>query len=152
HAWDTDFVERVLDDISEYPAETAHLSIVLTTLWESRGGDSDLKNYELLGGVPGILKDYLWKTVDAMTQHDLVRSVLKAFVSPERRKSQVTIEDLAAELTKKDTPIKREELTSICDRLIQLRLLRQVPVGASEAYELSHDLLAEAIAETVNKE
>ena len=63
--WDNDLVEKLLDDISEYPAETAHLSIVLTTLWDQRDIDSDLVSYNRLSGVAGILKDYLWKSVES---------------------------------------------------------------------------------------
>jgi len=151
-AWSVEFVERLLDDISVYPAETGHLSIVLTTLWKSRNDNSDISNYELLGGVAGILKNYLWDVVDRMRCKELVRSVLKAFVSPEKRKSQITIEDLVADLRKSSPPVPRDQLQSICGELVNLRLLRQAHGSSELTFELSHDLLADAIAETINKE
>jgi len=150
--WDSEIVDRILDDISTYPAETAQLSLLLTTLWENRSAESDMKNYLRLGGVAGILRDYLWKAVDSMERRDDVRTVLKAFVSPEKRKSQISIEDLEAEIRRSKPDESRHDISLICDQLIDLRLLRRVPTGRNVMFELSHDLLADAIAETIGKE
>jgi formylglycine-generating enzyme required for sulfatase activity len=150
--WEPELVEQLLDDIAEYPGETAHLSIVLTTLWDRRGKESDLDLYTGLGGVRGILKDYLWQAVDRMPRATIVREVLKAFVSPEKRKSQIVLADLVAELDRRKYAITLSEATSICQDLVEQRLIRQISLKEGLVFELSHDLLADVIGETINKE
>ena len=87
-----------------------------------------------------------------MERRNDVRTVLKAFVSPEKRKSQISVEDLEAEIRRNKPDISKDDIGLICDQLIDLRLLRRVPTGRIVMFELSHDLLADAIAETIGKE
>ncbi|MBM3210649.1 hypothetical protein FJZ33_00400 [Candidatus Poribacteria bacterium] len=150
--WSLKFVERLLEDIDRCPGETAHLSIVLTTLWDERkNSESDLETYARLGGVEEILANYLWGVIKSMPHSEKVEQVLKAFVSPEHRKSQVSIADLIAEARKKDSMLSDEEIQSICNDLISVRLVRTV-IGQENLYELSHDVLATEIAEKVTED
>jgi formylglycine-generating enzyme required for sulfatase activity len=150
--WSKDLVDKLIDDFRRYPGETAHLSIVLSTLWEQRkSSETDIKAYEELGGVEGILTNYLWGAVDKLPNPAQVKQVLKSFVSPERRKSQINIEEVIAEANKRNVELSRAEAHTICNQLLSARLLRSVS-GELEIYELSHDVLATTISEEISDE
>jgi len=151
--WSNAFIEMLLSDIGYMDRETAHLSIVLTVLWRKRIAlqSNDIDLYESLGRASGILKNYLWDEIDRLTNKDKIKEVIKAFVSPEKRKSRVSIEDLTIEMQKKGMDINPNLLAIICNQLIDLRLIRLV-TGDINVYELSHDCLAEEISKTVSED
>lgn len=150
--WSQMLVDKLIEDFRRFPGETAHLSIVLTTLWDQRtDSETDLKIYEKLRGVEGILTNYLWGAVETMPQSEKVEQVLKCFVSPERRKSQIHIDDIIAESGKRNFELTPSDVRGICIQLLASRLIRAV-AGEVEVYELSHDVLAATISEVISED
>ncbi|MDQ3806694.1 MAG: SIR2 family protein, partial [Thermoproteota archaeon] len=136
--WSQELVDNLIDDFRRYPGETAHLSIVLSTLWDQRkSAETDIEVYKELGGVEGILTNYLWGAVEKLPNSQKVKQVLKSFVSPERRKSQINIDEIIAEANKRDFQLTPTDARTICNQLLSARLIRSVS-GERELYELSH--------------
>jgi iron(II)-dependent oxidoreductase len=147
--WDRLLVDTLMQDIARQPGETAHLSIVLTTLWDERRDDeTELDTYERLGRAEGILTDYLWGAVKNMPEPERTELVLKAFVSPERRKAQASIDDLVADVRRNDSAAGEKEVRLVCRRLVAARLVKAV-ADSPDLYELTHDLLASTIGQRV---
>jgi len=151
--WSPELINQLEEDLASQQIESAHLSIILTVLWEKRNSkEKDLDTYKRLGQINGILGNYLWDRIHPQSDSAELEEILKAFVSPENRKTQVTVDDLYAELSYKKIEIDKSNILKICDRLIDYRLVRKVIIDLLDYLELSHDMVAIEIGKKISGE
>ncbi len=150
--WDEAFIDEILRTFEQDDIDTAHISIILTRLWELRSPKKrDLLLYRELGEVKGILSNYLWTEIRKSPNNLLIEKVLKVFVSHEKRKLQVSIFDIYSEIKVDKKTIALQNITEICNELIELRLIRKASKN-EDLFELSHDLLAKDISERISED
>jgi formylglycine-generating enzyme required for sulfatase activity/energy-coupling factor transporter ATP-binding protein EcfA2 len=148
--WSDELISLLLGDLALIDGETAHLSIAITILWERRGeGTDDVATYRALGGVKGILEEYLWGAIAKLPDSDRVTRVLETFVSPERRRVQLTVPEVTADLGESGAA-GEEQVTQVCQALVKLRLLRPVD-NQDGVFELAHDILAASLAARISE-
>jgi WD40 repeat protein len=127
--------------------ETPYLQVVMQRLWEvEREAGSDLLRHstlERLGGPARIVGEHLERALDALSpaQKQLAARVFNHLVTPSGMKIAHGTSDLAGYVA-----VPRDELELVLQTLARERILRPVlGVGAEPAYEIFHDVLADAV-------
>ena len=100
--------------------------------------------YQKLGGVAGILRDYLKHQLDQLPQDEQAASwkVLRALITADRKRAVRTYDDLAEEL--RIGGVTKGQLDTVLARLVERRLVSIQP-SAVETLELVHDYLVKEI-------
>lgn len=128
--------------------ETLLLQLVMARLWEARGqrGPYVLRRetFDELGGVDGIVEDYVTGTLDALDpeRQELAAEILEHLVTPSRLRLAQRAGDLAG-----FADVTEPELSPLLDELADRRILRLVAGSdpADTRYEVHHESLADAV-------
>jgi Cdc6-like AAA superfamily ATPase len=127
------------------------LQLVCDALYErARGQGRDsitMADYEAMGGARDILARYIQ---EALREHpgeerEVAKKVLGSLVSSQATKTAMGQGSITAEVGAEDEVLER-----VLSRLIRQRLVRRLDVAP--AYELAHDILADAIAGWIGEE
>jgi len=142
----------------ELPIETPVLQLLLKRLWEEERNSGShrlrLSTFEeKLGGAEHIIGDYLEEVLNTQldeAQRETAAQVLRFLVTPSGTKTAHEPGDLA-EWAK----LEVDQVRSVLDALSlrpNTRILRKVSVpGQADRYEISHDVLAQAILRWVRE-
>jgi len=113
---------------------TTHYSLSLSLLQQA-------------GDVKDLLGSFLEGQINALDEPETGLTILKAFVSVQGTKRQVTEEEVVEFSKTLGNPVAHEKLTELIQRFVNLRILRDK--DESNRYELRHDSLAAKIYEKI---
>lgn len=144
-------VEVILDELLKSEREIApQLQLVCQKLSEgvSHGATITFDQYRALGGVEGVLRDYLKHELASIPEdeRDCADRVFKALVTWQIRRASKSYQELTAELAKRK--IDAHLLERVLARLQGRRLIQvqqETAIKAERIYELAHDYLLNEI-------
>jgi hypothetical protein len=138
-------IDTLLDDLAPEKSELPHLQIVCTELFQQLGPQQtilQLKMYQKLGGIEGILSSYLSNVLVQLpaNQRIIAKAVLKELVSAEATRRILSRDLLQARL---DANV--DELDDVLNKLVNVRLVHRDEIDDEPIYELAHDYLVKEI-------
>jgi hypothetical protein len=145
-----ELADAILDDLSPDTVFPAHLQIVCDKLyreWAGRG-ELNLETYERLGRASSILKNYLGEALGHLPSEEqgVARKVLQMLITSRGTRAAVGLTEIATYL--QCALAKAEQVLN--DLVHRSRLVTQVD-GMPNRYELTHDLLAGAVATWIDE-
>ncbi len=152
-AFEPALLEGLLNDLAKDEMEPPHLQIVCTRLYEAlMPGERVITetHYQNLGGVKGILGDYLRHEVEKLGRDvPLARAILAELVTSENTRQALSDSELHERLIQRhDLP----RLECVLASLVTARLLQRNEMEGTVRYELAHEHLIEQIHAWVTAE
>ena len=143
--FETELVEKLLEDLSREGIEPAQLQIVCDRLYEAKPSGQHtigLHTYEHLGRAERILSQYLDYALSQFGLQDrrVARAILKHMVSSSEVLAISPIEKISEQLG-----FEEERIERVMARLVDFRLLRGVGEERSKQYQLVHEYLTTEI-------
>jgi hypothetical protein len=155
-------VDQLLDDLLDEQADPLaegedggvmppQLQLVCDSLYESARGEGrqaiTMDDYEAMGGARNILARHIEEALREHPgqEHEVAKRVLTALVTSHATKIAMDQKSICAEVGAEAEVVER-----VLTRLVRQRLVRRLDEG--RAYELTHDILANAIAGWIGEE
>lgn len=149
YTYESSLVNTLLDALFDQGVMPPHLQLVCNALFRNaRARDSHniiLKDYQELGGVQGVLRNYLVEELERLPVEEraVVYELLEELVSAEGTKRVETFEELRATLS-----VDADFLDRLLTKLVNARLIHIVEASytTEKAIELAHEYLINEIA------
>ncbi len=143
--FETELIEKLLEDLSREGVEPAQLQIVCDRLYQAKPSGQHtigLHTYEHLGRAERILSQYLDYALSQFGLQDrrVARAILKHMVSSSEVLAISPIEKIAERLG-----FDEERIERVMARLVDFRLLRGVGEERTKQYQLVHEYLTAEI-------
>ncbi len=154
---DAEFPDQLFDQLSpdRNDIELTYLQVFLDRIYkmarEEAGEIDDIVfSKELLdkiGMVSDVLSDFLDEQIDSLPDKETILTILKAFVTIDGTKRQVSIDEIISFGKSLGKELSRGKVEELGRELLERRILKELP--DLDKYELRHDALAQKIFEKI---
>ncbi len=134
-----------------------HLQIVAYTLYEKYSNNKskiDLEQYNDIGGIAGILREYIDFAIDSFDSQDkvIVKEILKNLVSSNKTKIPKKYSELKNLIQAKYSDFEISRFDVILQEIVKSRLIIKYELSETLSYELTHEYLIEKIKNWIDIE